>query len=113
MKITYNGNEYDLHWSYRVHYLFEDKAGKTLDKLNGSHDANILFYCVFLATMQYNHVDCDLTEAEFSNWVDDNGNDKLFLDFNNWFYKKMTQQNELSPKKGSKPKKGEEPDPNS
>ena len=111
MKITYNGNEYDLHWSYRVQWLFEEYANKSIDQASTTKDTNTIFYCVFLATMIYNHVECDMTIDDFTNWVDDNGGQELFIEFIKWFYKKAEQQKKLVNKK-AKNKETVEVDPN-
>ena len=101
----------DLHWSYRVHILFENATGYTIDKIKSSSDMNMLFYCVFIATLQYNHIDEIVTSVDFMNWVDDNGNDKLFIEFNDWFLKIMTQEDELKKEPDEKDKKADV-DPN-
>jgi hypothetical protein len=41
------------------------------------------------------------------NWVDDNGNDKIFIEFNEWFLKTMTQQDELSKEADDNDKKAD------
>jgi len=96
MKITYNGKTVDLHWSYRVHMMFENATGYSIDKIKTANDVNILFYCVFVSTLQYNKIENSLSYFDFMNWVDDNGNDKLFIEFNEWFLKTMTQKDELA-----------------
>ena len=107
MKITYNGNTVDLHWSYRVHFLFENATGYSIDKIKTTNDMNVLFYCVFLATLQYNKIENTLSYFDFMNWVDDNGNDKIFIQFNEWFLKTMTQQDELSKEADENDKKAD------
>jgi hypothetical protein len=43
------------------------------------------------------------------NWVDDNGNDKLFIEFNEWFLKIMTQEKELSKEPDEEDKENADP----
>lgn len=95
MKITLNEKELDLHYSYRIHIMFEEVLERPVDfgKMTMS-DIEKLFFFTIISTLKYNKIDYDLTFEDFRNWVDDNGNDQLLLDYFNWLVKDVMKVQE-------------------
>lgn len=111
MKILIFDKELELHYSFRMMYLYEQIKEKSLDVRNmTSEDLLILFYAAVLATLQYNHVTQPLSYVEFMNWIDDHGGENAILDFSKWFVDTMTAQIELMPEQKDDSKTTEEDD---
>lgn len=103
MKIKFNDNELEMHYSQRIYMMFEEIQGKSLNLENlTAFDVNTLFYVCVLSTMQYNHIEDKLSFTDFLNWIDDNGNDVLVAEFANWFVSILQQQADLVNKKDLK-----------
>lgn len=96
MKIDFEGRTYNLHYSFRIGFLYEQIQQKPIDFSNlTQYDLVLLFYCTFLATLQYNKVNNHMTFEDFLNWVDDNGQEKMVVDFTNWYVDTLKQQSKL------------------
>lgn len=92
MKVTYNGTEYELKYSFRALMIYENAANKTFQP-KGMTDVIIFFYSCILAAAR-TAIDFD----EFIDWLDDNPNE--LTNFSNW----LTEQFNLNEQKAPKPK---------
>ena len=115
MKIEYDGKIYEMHYSFRIGMLYEQIQGKSIDLATfNQFDLIMLFYASFLSTLQYHKVNNIIRFEDFMNWIDDNGGEKLVVEFSNWYVNVIKQQYELigNSDKEIKDKKEGEPDPN-
>lgn len=112
MKIDFEGRTYALHYSFRIGMLYEQIQGKSIDFTNlNQFDIIILFYSTFISTLQYHKVNHHMKLEDFMNWIDDNGGEKMIVDFSNWYIEALRQQYDLVAKKEEGKPEGE-PDPN-
>lgn len=93
MKFEFEGRIYHLHYSFRIGLIYEEIQKKSIDFSNLSQlDLITLFYAAFIATLQYNKVNNTIKFEDFMNWIDDNGGEKLIIDFTHWYIDVMKQQ---------------------
>lgn len=100
MKITIKDKELELHYSMRIYLFYENIMGKSLDPsmLSTYTSLVILYYSAIMATMQYNHMNMDLSYDEFMNWLDDGGGNTI-PEFAEWFIKQVEVSNSLAAEK--------------
>ena len=91
LKLNENEN-IELKYSFRSSIYFENTAGKNLDlsKLTGN-DLLILFYCVFVASLQKAKKPI-IDMIQFMDVIDDNGGDKCIYDFGQWYIEQVQIQ---------------------
>ena len=91
---------YDLHYSFRIHIIFEAVANKNLelDKLDTVGDWFLILHATVISTLQYNKSSAKVDYDELMNIVDDCGNDQLMIDFMGWFLKQLGIEENMIPK---------------
>ena len=109
MKLIINGEELELTYSFRINLYYEEISGKSLDFDNfKSNDLLNLFYSAVVSSLQKAKRPI-ITMLECLDVIDDNGGDKILVDFSNWYVDVMKGQYDMLPeddkKKVSKKKK--------
>ena len=85
MKLKYQDKEIELLYSFRANIYFEQLQGKNVDFQNfSSNDMIMLFYCIFISTLQKNKMPI-VSFTDFLDIIDDNEGDKCLIDFANWY----------------------------
>lgn len=95
MNIKYQEKDIALVWSFRSNIYFEQIQNKNIDFGNiTANDLLILFYCVFIASLQKNKMPiCSL--SDFMDVVDENGGERALYNFSNWYVEQLTSQYEF------------------
>lgn len=95
MKVKYNDTEIELLYSFRSNLYFEQIQGKNIDFTKFSaQDLVVLFYCVFIASLQKNKLPI-VSMNDFMDIIDDNNGEKCLVDFANWYINTIKTQYEL------------------
>ena len=95
MKLKFNNEDIELVYSFRSNIYFESIQGKNIDLQNlTSQDIVTLFYCVFISTLQKQKKPI-IDMLSFLDVIDDNGGDKVIVDFSNWYVNVLKTQFEL------------------
>ena len=111
MKIKIDNKELELHYSFRMALMYEQIQNKSIDLVNLKlEDIVILFFAAVVSTLQYNKIANTMKYEDFLNWLDDNGGEKILLEFTNWYGEQVRRQYDLLPE--SKNKSTEKLDPN-
>lgn len=111
MKIKIDNKELELHYSFRMALMYEQIQNKSIDLVNLKlEDIVILFFAAVVSTLQYNKIANTMKYEDFLNWIDDNGGEKILLEFTNWYGEQVRRQYDLMPE--SKNKSTEKLDPN-
>lgn len=111
MKIKIENQELELHYSIRMSLIYEQIQNKSIDFVNLKlEDIVILFFTAVVSTLQYNKIANTMKYEDFLNWLDDNGCEKILIEFTNWYVEQVQRQYDLMPE--SKNKSTEKPDPN-
>lgn len=85
MKLKYQDKEIELLYSFRANIYFEQLQGKNVDFQNfSSNDMIMLFYCIFISTLQKNKMPI-VSFTDFLDIIDDNEGDKCLINFANWY----------------------------
>ena len=94
MKITIDGKTFDMHYSFRMHMLYEEVKEQPMQDVKKFmlKDQAILFYNAVQATLKYNHCDYLMDWDDFCNWVDDNGGEYFLGKFSAWYLKAANKQ---------------------
>ena len=110
MKVKIKGKEFELHYSMRIHILYENVMNQALgnnDNVGNTTSMVALMYCAIMASMQYYKINETLTYDEFMDWIDQQG-PSVFIDFGKWFSESVetfnaigSNKDEKSGKKGS------------
>lgn len=122
MKVKIHDTELELHYAFRIYYLFENKIKKA-DKdaeecdlpkpdLNSLESTILLLWATLETTLRHNKSDIVLTEDDVLDVIDENGGLIFINKFNKWFVEAANAQMALLPdadkdekvKKGSKKK---------
>lgn len=95
MKITFRGQELELHYGMRIYIIYENIMGNTVDFKDLTKFTSIitLFYSAVVATLQYNKMNTDVTYDEFIDWIDIDTTNKI-KEFSEWFVKNLEAQND-------------------
>lgn len=102
MKITLNGKEIELVYSFRINLFYEQISGHSIDFANfTSNDLVNLFYCTVTATLQKLKEE-SITMMEFLDAIDDNGGEKCVVEFSEWFVDVVKKQYEMLPEDDKK-----------
>lgn len=111
MKIKIENQELELHYSFRMALMYEQIQNKSIDFANlKMEDIVVLFFAAVVSTLQYNKIANTMKYEDFLNWIDDNGGEKILIEFTNWYVEQVQRQYDLMPE--SKNKSTEKPDPN-
>lgn len=99
MKITYNNEEFELHYSMRIYIIYENMMDKTVQPEDFYSYTSIvsLFYAAVVATLQYNKKNIQIEYNEFIDWIDENGGVAFVNKFGEWFAKQVNVQMNLVP----------------
>lgn len=122
MKVKIHDIELELHYAFRIYYLFENKIRKA-DKdaeecdlpkpdLKSLESTILLLWATLETTLRHNKSDIVLTEDDVLDVIDENGGLTFINKFNKWFVEAANAQMALLPdadkdekvKKGSKKK---------
>lgn len=107
MKLTINGQELELHYSFRMFIIYENIMSKSIDfeTLTSYTGMVTLLYSAIIATMQRNKMDISsLGYDDFMEWLDTQSPD-IFTEFATWFTKAMNVQQKLTAETTEKVKK--------
>jgi len=105
MKFKINNEEIELVYSFRSSIYFEQIAGHNLDFTNlTANDLLTLFYSVFIASMQKAKKPI-VSMLDFMDAIDENGGDKILLEFSNWYVQTLQAQYEVLNSEDEKEKK--------
>ena len=113
MKLTINGQDVDLVYSFRSAIYFEQITGHNIDFSNlNANDLLNLFYCVCIASLQKAKLPI-ISMLDFLDVIDEHGGDMCIVNFSNWYIDIMRKEFELlesaqsedEPKKQPKGKK--------
>lgn len=91
MKITYNGKEYEMKYSFRAMMIFENITNKSF-KPTGLNDIIIFFYSCLLGATKGKEI---IKYDDFLDWLDENPNE--VENFSNWLIETFTQNQALAP----------------
>lgn len=95
MKLIINDKEIELVYSFRSSVYFEQIMGYNLNFMKMSpNDLLTLFYCVVIASLQ-KAKEPVISMLDFLDIIDEQGGEKLILDFSNWFVKVLQAQYEV------------------
>ena len=95
MKLKIKEDEIELVYSFRSSIYFEQITGHNIDLSNlTQNDLITLFYCIFIASLQKAKKPI-IDMLTFLDIVDDNGGDKVIIEFSNWFIDVMRAQYEV------------------
>lgn len=99
MKVVVKETEFDLSYTSRFHYVFEEKFNKSVDyqDLSYTNIANMLYACI-IASIQKQKLNLSLNEDEYKDWLDDNGFMYILNQFALWLAEQIRFQTELLPK---------------
>lgn len=97
MKVKIGEREIELHYSFRMYILFENRLGESVDftKLNNYTYALNLFYCALLSSMQYHKMELDLEFDEFMDWSDTKEGMSTIPEFLAWYFTNYKVQEEI------------------
>lgn len=106
MKLKINNEEIELIYSFRSSIYFEQITGHNIDFTNlTANDLLSLFYSVLIASLQKAKKPI-ISMLDFMDIIDDNGGDKILLEFSNWYVQILQTQYEiLNSEEDKKPKK--------
>jgi hypothetical protein len=97
MKLNINGEELELVYSFRINLFYEEISNKSLDFTSlSANDLVNLFYSTVIASLQKAKRP-NITMLEFLDVIDDNGGEKVIVDFSNWFIEVIKGQYEILP----------------
>ena len=110
MKLRINNEDIELNYSFRINLYYEEISGKSLDFQNiKSEDLVNLFYATVVATLQKLKKPT-ISFLDFLDCIDDNGGEKVIVDFSNWYVDIIKSQYDIltedDKSKLSKKKKG-------
>lgn len=88
MKVTWEGTEYELKYSFRAMMLFENVAQHSFAVRDYS-DTIIFFYCTLVCATKLETLDFD----KFIDWLDENPAE--VVKFTSWFQDCVKQQDKL------------------
>lgn len=96
MTLKINDNEnLELKYSFRSSIYFETISGHNLDLQNlSANDLITLFYAVFVASLQKEGKSI-IDMISFLDIVDENGGDKVLLEFSKWYVDQIKIQWDL------------------
>lgn len=85
MKINIKGKELELHYSMRIHILYENIMNQSLSAVQGNTTSLvILMYCAIMASIQKAKLNLTVNYDEFMDWLDEQ-NPEIFGEFSKWF----------------------------
>lgn len=86
MKINIKGKEVELHYSMRIHILYENIMNQTLSNVstNSTTGLIVLMYCAVMASIQKARLGLAVSYDEFMDWIDEQ-NPNIFAEFGKWF----------------------------
>lgn len=107
MKVKIHDIELELHYAFRIYYLFENKIKKA-DKdaeecdlpkpdLNSLESTIMLLWATLETTLRHNKSDIVLTEDDVLDVIDENGGLIFINNFNKWFVEAANSQMALLP----------------
>ena len=107
MKVKIHDIELELHYAFRIYYLFENKIRKA-DKdaedcdlpkpdLNSLESTIMLLWATLETTLRHNKKDINLTEDDVLDVIDENGGLTFINKFNAWFVEAANAQMALLP----------------
>jgi hypothetical protein len=97
MRIKIKEKELELHYSMRIHILYENIMNQTLsnsDKVGTTTSMIVLMYCAIVASMQYYRMNETLSYDDFLDWVDQQG-PSIFTEFGQWFTESVEAYNSI------------------
>lgn len=95
MTLKINNEDIELIYSFRSNIYFEQITGHNVDFSNlTANDLLSLFYSVVIASMQKAKKPI-ISLMEFMDVIDDNGGDKILLDFSKWYVQILQAQYEI------------------
>lgn len=97
MKVKIGEREIEMHYSFRMYILYENRLGESVDftKLNNYTYTLNLFYCAVLSSMQYHKMELDLEFDEFMDWADTKEGMSTIPEFLGWYFENFKFQEEI------------------
>lgn len=113
MKVNIKGREIELHYSMRIHILYENVMNQSLSAVqNKTTSLVVLMYCAIVASIQKARLDLPLSYEDFMDWIDEQGPD-IFSEFSKWFTESVEAYSGLKLKEEDKKDQStEKADPN-
>lgn len=108
MRIKIKEKELELHYSMRIHILYENIMNQTLsnsDKVGTTTSMIVLMYCAIIASLQYYRMNETLSYDDFLDWVDQQG-PSIFTEFGQWFTESVEAYNSIGADKSDDKQKG-------
>lgn len=97
MKLKIKDEEIELVYSFRINLYYEEISGKSIDFQNiSANDLINLFYATVISSLQKAKKPT-ISMLDFMDVVDDNGGEKLIVDFSNWYVEIVKAQYEMLP----------------
>lgn len=93
MKITFRGQELELHYSMRIYIIYENIMGEGVkfEQMQSYTSILTLMYSAVVASLQYYKRNSNVTYDEFIDWVDVDTEQKI-TEFSKWFVSSLTAQ---------------------
>ena len=113
MKVNIKGKEIELHYSMRIHILYENVMNQSLSAVqNKTTSLVVLMYCAIVASIQKARLNLPLSYEDFMDWIDEQGPD-IFSEFSKWFTESVEAYSGLKLKEEDKKDQStEKADPN-
>lgn len=112
MKINIKGKELELHYSMRIHILYENIMNQSLSAVQGNTTSLVvLMYCAIMASIQKVRMNLTVSYDEFMDWLDEQKPD-IFGEFSKWFAESVEVYSGVKLKKEEEKTSTEKADPN-
>lgn len=86
MKVKIKGEEIELCYSMRLHIIYENITGESVDftNLTSIKTLTTLLLATIMASAQKNKIELNLTYDEYCDWLDENDGYVVINEFANW-----------------------------
>ncbi len=99
MKVNIKDQELELHYSLRIYIIYENMTDKTIEPEDFYKMTNVitLLYATIVASLQYYRQPASLDWNDYMDWIDNQGGEKILLEFSQWFVKESEAQKSMEP----------------